>query len=70
MPAVLDNRLCQACGDRHTLCHPGIDVLRYTNEYEYDCPISGVTVRIPRNNVWNRVETVCPLGGVPLRDAK
>jgi hypothetical protein len=66
---VLRDVYCSACAERHTLCYPDQDVVYSTREYEYDCPTTKRSVRLPKD-AWSEQENACPPGAVTLRQVK
>jgi hypothetical protein len=55
----------------HTLFHPHADYLVFNQEYEYECPATGETVRFTlAGEEWHRVEPARPIGAVLIRPAK
>jgi hypothetical protein len=69
MATVLRDVYCPACAGRHTLCLPDSETLFSNREYEFDCPSTRRTVRLPKEE-WGEIDTPCPTGGLPLREVK
>jgi hypothetical protein len=69
MAVVVKDAYCSACGQRHTLCLVGSDALYSSRIYEYDCPSTRRTVRLPTDD-WGEAEKSCPPNAVMLREGK
>jgi hypothetical protein len=69
MATVLRNVYCSACFGTHTLCLPDPETLFTNREYEFDCPRTRRTVRLPKEE-WGEVDAPCPAGSQILREVK
>ena len=69
MAAVLHSSYCSACGGRHKLCLPDDDFIYSNRDYEYDCPSTNRTVRVPKG-VWNDSDEARPAEAILIREVK
>jgi hypothetical protein len=69
MATVLRDVYCPACSRQHTLCLPDNETLYSNREYEFDCPSTRRTVRLPKDE-WGDVDAPCPTGALHLREVK
>jgi hypothetical protein len=67
--AVLHHSYCSACGGRHKLCLPDNDTIYSNRDYEYECPSTQRTVRVPKG-AWSEPEEACPKDAVTIREVK
>src|SRR6266545_4766433 len=59
MAVIVRDEHCTSCGNRHTLCLPDADTIYSIRAYEYDCPSTKRTVRLPKDD-WGEVVPACP----------
>jgi hypothetical protein len=60
MIAIITDRPCNTCGQRHTLCLTDFDHFEQ-DLYEYDCPVTYQTVRFTAGQGdWDLIDVACP----------
>jgi hypothetical protein len=69
MAVIVRDEHCTSCGNRHTLCLPDDDTIYSNRAYEYDCPATRRTVRLPKDD-WGEVIPACPPDALILRAVK
>lgn len=69
MAVLLNDVFCPACAGRHKLCLPDTDTIYSNREYEYDCPSTNRTVRLPKEE-WGEIVAVCPKNAVTIHEVK
>jgi len=66
MPAVLDGHPCTSCRSRHLLCSPDTNMVESGVVYEYECPVTRMTVWFATDR-WSWFDVITPAGMIVVR---